>query len=508
MKNRVRNWIGVLLFVLGAQSMLAQNYDPKKEEFRGVWVHTVYQAQYATMNKGQMQEYFLRMLDSYQQAGMNAFIFQVRPTADAFYKSSLEPWSRFMTGQQGVAPKEDWDPMAFLIEECHKRGMEFHAWLNPYRVSVSENEVLAEDHLARKYPNWFLKYGKQLYFDPGLPQSRQHICAVVKDIVARYDVDAIHMDDYFYPYPIAGVDFPDGDTFNQIGRQQGFAANQKADWRRNNVNVLIEELKKTIVQEKPWVRFGISPFGIYRNQKNDPNGSETNGLENYGDLYADVQLWAKKGWVDYMVPQLYWELGHKSADYETLIHWWNGQVNKEHLYIGQSVVRTITDRDGKQGHNNQLPRKMELARSSAHVSGNVWWNGYDVLQNVGGIRDSLVRNYQRTIALVPAYTAMYEKRPAELKKLKADWSPEGYCLTWKAKGAKSRLDEVNQFVIYAFAPGEAINLSDATKIVGVTRSNQWFLPYDQGNEKWTYVVTTLNRFNTESSKGKKRALKL
>jgi len=498
----------VITLLMGGVTITAQGYEPKKSEFRGVWVHTVYQSHYATMSKAEMQTYFIDMLNSYQQAGMNAFIFQVRPTADAFYKSSLEPWSRFLTGKQGVSPREEWDPMEFLIQECHERGMEFHAWLNPYRVTVSENETLAEDHLAIKHPNWFLKYGKQLYFDPGLPQSRKHICEVVKDIVSRYDVDAIHMDDYFYPYPIPGTEFPDNDTFEQIGLKQGFNSSQKNDWRRNNVNVLIKELKETIVAQKPWVRFGISPFGIYRNKKNDPNGSETNGLENYGDLYADVQLWAKNGWVDYMVPQLYWEIGHKSADYETLIKWWNGQVNNEHLYIGQSVVRTMSDRNQTMGQANQLTRKMELVRENSSVSGNVWWNGYDVLQNVGGIRDSLVRNYQRTTALVPSYDMLYSKAPSELKKIKSEWKPEGYALYWTSKPAKSPKDEVVKFVVYAFEQGKPIDISDASAIVAVTNEKSIILPYDKGNKKYTYVVTTMNRYNKESPKGKKRKVKL
>lgn len=496
----------ILLLALLSSGMLWAAQP--KEQFRGVWVHTIYQNQYATMNKDQMQQYFTNMLDMYKQMGINAFIFQVRPQADAFYLSDIEPVSRFWTGAQGVKPKDNWDPMAFLIEECHKRGMEFHAWMNPYRVTANANERLASDHLYYKHPNWFLKYGNQIYFDAGLPQCRKHIVSVVKDIVSRYDVDAIHMDDYFYPYPIAGQEYPDMDTFKALGASQGFAANQRDDWRRNNVNMLIKDIKETIHTTKPWVRFGVSPFGIYRNKKNHPQGSETNGLENYGDLYADVQVWSKNGWTDYIVPQLYWEIGHKAADYETLVKWWNKQKGPEQLYIGQSIVRTMNNADKTRPGANQLTRKMDLMNRNTDISGVVWWNGYDLLQNYGGISDSLAMNHHSNIALTPAYTSMFNKHPKGVSALKAEWKPGGYFLTWKAPKDKNPGNQAAKYAIYAFGEGEKIDLSDASKIVDVTGETQYALPYEKGDQKFTYVVTTINRYNFESKKGKKKAIKL
>lgn len=257
-------------------------------------------------------------LNSLQKAGINAIIFQVRPEADALYASRLEPWSRFLTGVQGKAPEPYWDPMQFMIDECHKRGMEFHAWINPYRTKTTLKSELAPNHVYNIHPEWFVAYGDQLYFDPALPESRRHICMVVSDIVSRYDVDAIHMDDYFYPYPVKGKDFPDDASFARLGG--GFG--NKGDWRRNNVNMLIKKLHETIREIKPWVKFGVSPFGIYRNESSDPLGSKTKGLQNYDDLYADVLLWAREGWIDYNIPQIYWHIGHPAADYETLVKWW------------------------------------------------------------------------------------------------------------------------------------------------------------------------------------------
>ena len=252
------------------------------------------------MTPAQMRKDFIRKLNTLQACGINAIIFQVRPEADAFYQSDIEPWSRFFTGEQGRAPEGNFDPMAFLIEECHKRNMEFHAWLNPYRASTAGNTRFAASHIYHRHPEWFVTYNKQILFDPGLPECRQFICRVVKDIVSRYDVDAIHMDDYFYPYPAGGAPFPDERSFRKYGVPKGYTEATKGNWRRQNVNTLISELRRTILLTKPWVRFGISPFGIYRNKKSTPDGSgsNTNGLQNYDDLYADVLHWVKQGWID------------------------------------------------------------------------------------------------------------------------------------------------------------------------------------------------------------------
>ncbi|MCH5327647.1 MAG: family 10 glycosylhydrolase, partial [Coprobacter sp.] len=278
----------LLLFFL---SSFAGAQQHPKREFRGAWIQTAFQSQYASMNRETMQTYLRNQLDRLQQTGINAVIFQVRPMADAFYPSELEPWSRFFTGTPGAAPAELWDPLEFMVNECHARNMELHAWVNPYRVSSNIREPLASNHIYFQHPEWFVQYGNGLYFDPGLPQSRAFINRVVDDIVSRYDIDAIHMDDYFYPYPVDGKPFPDDNSYALY--HNGMT---RDDWRRNNVNTLIEELHQTIRNRKYWVQFGISPFGIYRNKRSDADGSDTNGLQNYDDLYADVLLWAKNGW--------------------------------------------------------------------------------------------------------------------------------------------------------------------------------------------------------------------
>lgn len=479
-----------------------------KREFRGAWLSTAWQTRYRTMTVSQLKTYFIKTLDELHAEGINAVIFQARPYADAFYKSELEPWSAFLTGTQGVAPEGGFDPLAFLVEECHKRNMELHAWLNPYRVSASENDMFAKSHIYHKHPERFLKYGGKIYFDPGIPANRKFICDVVKDIVMRYEVDAIHMDDYFYPYPIAGEGFPDDNSFNTYAKQQGFSQNQLADWRRNNVNLLIQEIKHTLMTSKPWVRFGISPFGIYRNKKSTPDGSgsDTNGLQNYDDLYADVKLWVKNGWIDYNMPQVYWEIGHKAADYKTLIKWWAFNNYDQHLYIGQDVKRTM-DANTQPSGDNQLNEKMVLSRSFTTVHGNCFWPAYELLDNYKGIATQLKDNYHKYPALIPAYKHMHNKSPKKVNKVEESYTATSHTLNWKNNSDKYDPETAQYYVVYRFAKGEKENLDNPQYIVAITRDNSLVLPYEGGKKEYKYVVTAVDAFHNES-KGKSKKIKL
>lgn len=501
-------WIVIFLFTITSCSTTrTTSYAPSiseeggKREFRGAWIQTVSQTEYKDMSPSQMKKSFIRKLNFLQACGINAIIFQVRPEADAFYKSDIEPWSRFLTGEQGVAPEGNFDPMAFLIQECHKRNMEFHAWLNPYRAGTIGSTHFASSHIYYKHPEWFVTYNKQILFDPGLPECRQFICKVVRDIVSRYDVDAIHMDDYFYPYPVAGVSFPDDKSFQKYGLQKGYTEKQRGDWRRENVNALIQDLRRTILLAKPWVRFGISPFGIYRNKKSTPDGSgsNTNGLQNYDDLYADILYWVKQGWIDYTIPQIYWEIGHSAADYITLIKWWNANAYDRHLYIGQDVARTMKA--------DQLTRKMRYERSLPYVKGNCFWPANEILWNNKGVADSLRQNYHRYPALIPAYTHQHDRSPKKVSQLKATWTPEGYFLHWEAEQSRSNPELASYFVIYRFRKGESIDIEDPSKIVTITRETSYQLPYKKGTTTYRYVVTAVDRFHNES-KGKTVKVKL
>ncbi len=349
------------------------------DEFVGAWMHTVHQSQYAAQTTQQNKKYLIEQLDALKKTGVTDVLFQVRPSADAFYQSKLEPWSRFLTGTAGKAPVPYWDPLSFIIKEAHARGMKLHAWLNPYRVTTSKNERLPKNHIYHKEPWRFVKYegDGRVYFDPGLPENRAFVVSVVEDILSRYDVDGIHFDDYFYPYPANGKEFPDGKSFRKYGKGM-----KRGDWRRRNVDMMIREVGKAIKRLRPEVRFGISPFGVWRNKKNDPRGSETDALQNYDDLYADVLLWAEEGWIDYLIPQLYWEDGHPRAPYTTLALWWAQAVNPRcDLYIGQDAERTM-----KCG---ELDLKLDLCDELDAVKGVCWWPAYYVTANKDGIANRL-----------------------------------------------------------------------------------------------------------------------
>ena len=499
---KVRIILSLLMLCMVQQWAVAQSYKaPRypKREFRAAWIQSV-NGQFRGIPTQQLQQTLIRQLNSLSEAGINAVIFQVRPEADALYASQLEPWSRFLTGVQGEAPNPYWDPMQFMIDECHKRGMEFHAWINPYRVKTSLKHELAPDHVYNIHPEWFVTYGNQLFFDPALPESRRHICLVVSDIVSRYDVDAIHMDDYFYPYPINGVDFPDDASFARYGG--GF--DNKGDWRRSNVNVLIKEIHQTVRKIKPWVKFGVSPFGIYRNESSDPLGSKTNGLENYDDLYADVLLWAREGWIDYNIPQLYWQIGHPRADYEVLVKWWATHTENRPLFIGQSVMNTVQNADPKNPSINQMPRKMALQRAYQSIGGSCQWPASAVVDNAGNYRDALIGEYHKYPALPPVFDFMDDKAPGKVRKLKPIWTEDGYILFWTAPKYRDEMDRAVQYVVYRFAADEKVDIDDATHIVAVTRNNFYKLPFDDGKTKYRYVVTALDRLHNESKSVSKK----
>ena len=499
---RVKSLLCVFFLLLMAGGVFAQVQTGSaypKREFRAAWIQSV-NGQFRGMPTEKLKQNLIGQLNSLQKAGINAIIFQVRPEADALYASRLEPWSRFLTGVQGKAPEPYWDPKQYMIDECHKRGMEFHAWINPYRTKTTLKSELAPNHVYNIHPEWFVTYGDQLYFDPALPESRRHICMVVSDIVSRYDVDAIHMDDYFYPYPIKGKDFPDDASFARFGG--GFS--NKGDWRRSNVNVLIKKLHETIREIKPWVKFGVSPFGIYRNESSDPLGSKTKGLQNYDDLYADVLLWAREGWIDYNIPQIYWHIGHPVADYETLVKWWARNTENRPLFIGQSVMNTVQNADPKNPSINQLPRKMALQRAYQTIGGSCQWPASAVVENVGKYRDALIAEYHKYPALPPVFDFIDNEAPAKVRKMKPVWTEDGYILFWTAPKYKEEMNRAVQYVVYRFNDKEKVNIDDPSHIVAITRDNFYKLPYEDGKTKYRYVVTALDRLHNESkSVGKK-----
>lgn len=366
--------------------------------FRGAWIATVanidWPSSEAIGDTQKQQEEMVFLLDSLQSIGINAIIFQVRPTADALYYSPYEPSSHWIAGKQGNAL--EYDPLAWVIQEAHQRGMEVHAWLNPYRVNIASMSlsVIAENHVWRTHREWFWEYNKQWYFDPGLDVTREWICTIVQDILNRYDIQAIHMDDYFYPYPVGGMPLPDTKTFAKYPR--GFT--DIKEWRRNNVNLAIQAISETIHECREDVEFGISPFGVWRNANVDPTGSATRaGITNYDDLYADIRLWIQKGWIDYVLPQLYWEIGKKVADYEVLAHWWANEVKGSSckLYIGMAPYRLEGAKSGTPwGTGNEIGRQMQLNRTIPEITGECFYSTRPLLRNPRGVCDTIEAIYK------------------------------------------------------------------------------------------------------------------
>ena len=366
--------------------------------FRGAWIATVANIDWPSADAvgytDLQQEEMIWLLDSLQAIGINAIVFQVRPTADALYQSAYEPSSHWLTGTQGDSLT--WDPLQWTIDQAHRRQMEVHVWLNPYRVNLAKTDtsMISADHIFRKHPEWFWEYNKQWYFDPGLDVTREWICTIVQDIISRYDIQAIHMDDYFYPYPAGKLQIPDAETFAKYPR--GFT--DIRDWRRNNVNLAIQAISSTIRECKDSIQFGISPFGVWRNASVDSTGSATQaGITNYDDLYADIRLWIRSGWIDYVLPQLYWEIGKKVADYEILAHWWANEVRgtKCKLYIGMAPYR-LENAGPKTpwGQGNEISRQMRLNRTIPEISGECFYSTRPLLRNPRHVCDSIKAFYR------------------------------------------------------------------------------------------------------------------
>ncbi len=492
--------IGFSLLLVATLSLNGAEQGNPKREFRGAWLHVIGQSQWMNKSTEAQKAYIRNQFDKLQNAGCNAVIFQVRPMADAVYKSDLEPWSYWLTGKRGKAPQPMWDPMEYAIEEAHKRGLEFHAWLNPYRVTSTVKEILPPDHLSKKEPHRFVNFNGQIFFDPAYQENRDFICEVVKDILTRYDVDAIHIDDYFYPYPANGKKFNADDlSYAKFGEGKN-----RNDWRRHNVDLLIEQLYSTIKTTKPWVRFGISPFGIWRNKTNDPRGSNSSGLQNYDDLYADVLLWAKNGWVDYLAPQLYWTLDMKAAPSRHLAEWWSKHSEGVDVYIGQDVQRTMSTPDPGNHDKNELDTKVRLSRSLPNVKGNIWWHGYWVTDNYKGVADSLALKYQSTIALPPTYgDEKIKPRPVENPRIITEGG--NLMLTWDIPelSGKPQATDAVKFVVYELFPGEdTTTLSDPQAIISVSSLNKILIDEASARDDLkgvTFVVTALDRMNRESS---------
>ncbi|WP_314591333.1 family 10 glycosylhydrolase [Paenibacillus terrigena] len=470
-----------------------------KRELRAAWIASVENIDWpkqGVVKPEDQKRDFSALLDELAGMGMNAIIVQIKPTADAFYPSQYGPWSEYLTGVQGKDP--GYDPLAFMIEEAHKRNMEFHAWFNPYRVSMKDNiGNLVENHPARQHPDWIVSYGGKLYYNPGVPAAKDFVVGSVMEVVRNYDIDAVHMDDYFYPYPVNGQDFPDADTYKTYGG----AFTNKADWRRDNVNQLVHELSVEIKQEKNYVKFGISPFGVWRNIADDPTGSDTTaGQRNYDDLYADTRKWIHEGWIDYITPQIYWNFGFSAAAYEKLVDWWTKETKgtNVHLYIGHADYK-INDNNEAWAKPDELPNQLKYNWNFEGVKGSMHFSASDLLRNPLGIKDRLIQDSYKLPSLIPVMPWLDNKAPKKPVLQSVTKGAAGIEVSWKGEQGS---DE-NSYVLYRIEGKEGLNVENPAQIAAIVRKQSGDVQhYTDTNavegRVYTYAVTAVNRLHNES----------
>ncbi|WP_344444284.1 glycoside hydrolase family 10 protein, partial [Kitasatospora nipponensis] len=378
---------------------------------RGLWVASLDNIDWPR-RRGLTAEHlradFVALLDEAALIGFNAVFVQVRPTADALWPSPFEPWSEWLTGTQGRDP--GWDPLEFTVRAAHDRGLAFHAWFNPFRVAIHPDPArLIPGHPARRNPQWTAVYRGEIYYDPGNPEVRAFVQQAIMDAVRRYDVDGVHIDDYFYPYPDQD-DFPDGATFAAHGR--GFT--DRAAWRRDNVDLMVRQLRDLVRAARPEAMYGISPFGVWRNRATDPAGSATAALQSYDAQYSDSRGWVRNGWVDYIAPQLYWPIGFTIADYAVLAPWWAEQTTgtDTQLWIGQSASRPgAPDRPGAWQDVAELSRHLALNATLPAIGGDLFFSARSVqLDRIGAVRRLAADHWSRP-ALPPLLPRLAHAAP-------------------------------------------------------------------------------------------------
>lgn len=469
-----------------------------KREFRGVWVATVNNIDWpskAGLTSQQQQKEFIELVDYSKNLGLNALIVQVRPSADALYDSNIEPWSHWLSGKQGNAPVPYYDPLTFMIETCHKNDLEFHAWINPFRSVQSKYMKINAEHIAAKKPEWHISYDGMQMLDPGIPAVRNYVCEVIEDIISRYDVDAIHFDDYFYPYPVAGQSIDDNKTYQKYNRQ-GLSI---AAWRRDNINKFIEQVSELIKHRNSNIKFGVSPPGIWRNFRNDPEGSKTNGLSSYDDLYADSRHWIQQKWIDYIIPQVYWNIDHKIADYQNIIDWWQQNCGNVQLYIGHAAYKMESSRLKAWKDGKEINRQVARNRQNNKIMGSAFFSANSLLKNEKNFSLSLKQKHYKKPALRPENKkqSILPSAPLKLSKVQTE---KGWWLTWSENPVTNSGDTAKGYLLYRFP--DTVSTMDYKNGDYLLE----FLPYYTKNyhdttashANFTYLLTAYDRYHLES----------
>lgn len=491
----LRRLLLLLLFGMTIRLNVLAQSDPPKREFRGAWIATVLNLDWPAtpgLNSTRQREEFIQLLDGLQNIGINAVIFQIRTECDALYASPFEPWSYYLSGQQGRAPSPYYDPLEFAVAEAHRRGMEIHAWFNPYRAVKTVGSYPQDaTHVTRQHPDWVIQIGSFKFLNPGLPQVRDYVTQVVLDVVQRYDIDGVHFDDYFYPYPPDQITNQDDSTFLKYNR--GFT--NRGDWRRDNVNLLIQMIHTGIQALKPYVKFGMSPFGIWKNGV--PTG--ITGLDAYSSIYCDAPTWLKQQTIDYLTPQLYWPFGG-GQDYGKLLPWWASQMNGRHLYPGQAAYR-ITGWTA-----TEMPRQIRLNRKTPLTLGSIFFRARSLLDNPKGFADSLQANYYRYLSLMPIMTWKDSVPPESPQTVRYARIPgTGTAgLQWDLPVQATDGDTATRYVIYRFnhAQPTLADLENPAYILAISgrRRHQPLTPANL-NTPYYFQITALDRGANESTPG-------
>jgi uncharacterized lipoprotein YddW (UPF0748 family) len=513
-------WLFSLAFlfsipIVHTQKLQSQAIKPPKRELRAAWVATVLNIDYPrspTTNPIALKEQYRNLMDQLQETGMNAVIVQVRPAGDAFYPSVYAPWSTYLSGRQGAPPEDNFDPLAFMLEETRQRGMEFHAWINPFRASMNlDTASMHLTHPVNQHPNWLVAYGGKMYFDPGIPEVRRHLVDVVGELVDNYDLDGIHIDDYFYPYPVKDTPFPDSATFKFYG--QPFK--DVNDWRRNNTDELVQALHQRIKSVRPTIQFGVSPFGVWRNKSDEaPQGSDTRaGVTSYDDLYADVVKWIDRGWLDYIMPQIYWNIGYEPADHQTLVQWWSKNSRELPLYIGHGAYKVGNNAVVAWNDPAEIPKQIDLNRRNFRTVGSAYFSAKSLQANPMRLKDSL-RYYYRHAALWLERPELELPKLAPVEQLRPKWRNDAVRLRWRpGKGRDGLTQAAHYYVVYRFPGQQIADFEDPANILAVTplatEVDRKIVFYDNATEvgqTYTYAVRAVNRANVESNPSNSRSV--
>lgn len=502
--SRIKLFVTVMFYFLSITQIYTQTKEQfmsisPKREMRGIWVATVNNIDWPSqpgLSVKRLKEETLKILSRVKTVGLNTVFLQVRPSSDAIYKSEIEPLTSYMVGETPYK-YVDFDALQFWIEQAHAMGLELHAWINPFRVTPKPDFIRSSNHLSYKQPDWIVNYAGKQYLNPGLPESRAYVANIVADITSRYDIDGIHFDDYFYPYPVKNETFDDKETY----LRHNTSNLSLDDWRRDNVNKVIKQINDTIKTIKPWVAFGVSPFGVWRNKSDDERGSNTRaGITNYDILYADVAKWIDSGWIDYVVPQIYWASGNKAADFDELYKWWANYSNaKSQVFVGHAIFKVNS---GSKEWNNpeEMPSQIDKVRANERLGGSVFFSYRQFNRDLLGLESMMQEALYRNKALSPLVMSGVNRsnEKTRLKHIKQ----KGNKLSWKCLN-----EDVRFFAIYRYESDDDFEGNENQYLYDIVGENELLLAQSEKKKKYIYRIAVIDKYRSEYALSKKIVIK-